>query len=136
MKKRIAGLLCCCMVALLPALRAGAEGGWQKPADVQAAVLIESTSGTVLCGENENAACSVAGLSKFPALLTLAQAFDAGTIRDEVPMRVSGRAAAIGGPTAFLDSGEELAAAELMKAAVMISAGDAIMTLGEGAYGS
>ena len=136
MKKRIAGLLCCCMVALLPALRAGAEGGWQKPADVQAAVLIESTSGTVLCGENENAACSVAGLSKFPALLTLAQAFDAGTIRDEAPMRVSGRAAAIGGPTAFLDSGEELAAAELMKAAVMISAGDAIMALGEGAYGS
>ena len=136
MRKRISRMLCWFIALLLPVLHAGAEAGWEMPADVQAAVLLESAGGTVLCGENENTACPVAGLSKLPALLTLAQAFDAGTIRDDAAMRVSGHAASIGGPTAFLDSGEELSARELMKAAVMISAGDAIMTLGEGAYGS
>ena len=51
-------------------------------------------------------------------------------------MQVSPRAAAIPGPTAFLESGERIEAGELLKAAVMISAGDAIVTLGENAFGS
>ena len=79
---------------------------------------------------------AVAGLRKLPAVLTLCRAFDSGLISESAGMQVSPRAASISGPTAFLESGERIEAGELLKAAVMISAGDAIVTLGENAFGS
>lgn len=79
---------------------------------------------------------AVAGLRKLPAVLTLCRAFDSGLISETAGMQVSPRAASISGPTAFLESGERIEAGELLKAAVMISAGDAIVTLGENAFGS
>ncbi len=79
---------------------------------------------------------AVAGLRKLPAVLTLCRAFDSGLIAESTGMQVSPRAASIPGPTAFLEAGERIEAGELLKAAVMISAGDAIVTLGENAFGS
>ena len=79
---------------------------------------------------------AVAGLRKLPAVLTLCRAFDKGLISESAGMQVSPHAASIPGPTAFLESGERIEAGELLKAAVMISAGDAIVTLGENAFGS
>ena len=81
-------------------------------------------------------AMPVAGLRKLPAVLTLCRAFDSGLILESTGMQVSPHAASISGPTAFLESGERIEAGELLKAAVMISAGDAIVTLGENAFGS
>ena len=78
---------------------------------------------------------AVAGLRKLPAVLTLCRAFDSGLISESTGMQVSPHAASIPGPTAFLESGERIEAGELLKAAVMISAGDAIVTL-ENAFGS
>ena len=79
---------------------------------------------------------AVAGLRKLPAVLTLCRAFDSGLIGENTGMQVSPHAASISGPTAFLESGERIEAGDLLKAAVMISAGDAIVTLGENAFGS
>ena len=79
---------------------------------------------------------AVAGLRKLPAVLTLCRAFDSGLISESTGMQVSPHAASISGPTAFLEAGERIEAGELLKAAVMISAGDAIVTLGENAFGS
>ncbi len=81
-------------------------------------------------------AMAVAGLRKLPAVLTLCRAFDKGLISESVGMQVSPHAASIPGPTAFLESGERIDAGSLLMAAVMISAGDAIVTLGENAFGS
>lgn len=79
---------------------------------------------------------AVAGLRKLPAVLTLCRAFDRGLVAESAGMQVSPRAASISGPTAFLEAGERIEAGELLKAAVMISAGDAIVTLGENVFGS
>ena len=81
-------------------------------------------------------AMAVAGLRKLPAVLTLCRAFDNGLISETAGMQVSPHAASISGPTAFLEAGERIEAGDLLKAAVMISAGDAIVTLGENAFGS
>ena len=81
-------------------------------------------------------AMAVAGLRKLPAVLTLCRAFDSGLIAESTGMQVSPHAASIPGPTAFLESGERIDAGSLLMAAVMISAGDAIVTLGENAFGS
>jgi len=103
---------------------------------VCSAALVDGRNGVVLWSSSGAEMLPVAGVSKLPALLTLAQAFDAGFVREDQTVRVSERAASIGGPTAFLEAGEELPASELMKAGVMISAGDAIVALGESVYGS
>ena len=81
-------------------------------------------------------AFGVAGLSKLPAILTLCNAFDENLIDHDATVTVSRSAAAIGGPTAFLQANESIAAEELIRAAVMISAGDAIWALMEHAFGS
>ena len=60
---------------------------------------------------------AVAGLRKLPAVLTLCRAFDKGLISESA-------------------GGERIDAGSLLMAAVMISAGDAIVTLGENAFGS
>ncbi len=134
MARRMLPLLLVLALCLPP--RAARAAEWTMPEDVDAAALTDGTGGVLLCGSGEEQARQVAGLARLPALLTLARAFDAGALDGAAALRVSERAAGIGGPTAFLESGEQMAADELMKAAVMISAGDAIVTLGEGAFGS
>jgi D-alanyl-D-alanine carboxypeptidase (penicillin-binding protein 5/6) len=79
---------------------------------------------------------NVAGLTKLPAVLTLCLAFDKGLIDENAEIKVSANAAAIEGPSAYLSKGETIAAKELIRAAVMISAGDAIVALSEHAFGS
>lgn len=79
---------------------------------------------------------NVAGLTKLPAVLTLCLAVDKGLIDENAEVRVSANAAAIDGPSAYLRKGETIPAKELIRAAVMISAGDAIFALSEHAFGS
>lgn len=79
---------------------------------------------------------NIAGLTKLPAVLTLCDAIDRGLIDENAAVTVGAKAASIGGPTAFLKKGETISAKELIRAAVMISAGDAIYALGEHAFGS
>ncbi len=78
----------------------------------------------------------VAGLAKLPAVLTLCYAVDRGLLAPDTIVSVGMRAAQIGGQTIFLKNGEQVKAEELLRAAVMISAGDAIWALMESAFGS
>ncbi len=79
---------------------------------------------------------NVAGLSRLPALVYICEAFDKGLITADTAVYVSEIAAGIGGPTAFIASGESIAAGALIKAAVMITAGDASFALAETVAGS
>lgn len=93
-------------------------------------------SDTVVSENNADEWLNVAGLTKLPAVLTLCLAFDKGLIDENSEINVSSNAASIGGPSAYLKKGEKVAAKELIRAAVMISAGDAIYALFEHAFGS
>lgn len=132
----IMALLLAILLLPLPAWAENDGGALPGTESLASAVLMEQQTSTRLWAANADRDCAVAGLCKLPALLTLAQSMDEGAIDPAAMMSVSSHAAEIPGPTAFLDSGETVAASELMKAAVMISAGDAIMTLGENAFGS
>ncbi len=115
-------------------------GAWgdEEPVDVAAPAWCLTLPGRAepLLDKKGAEPMAVAGLRKLPAVLTLCRAFDSGLISESAGMQVSPRAASISGPTAFLEAGERIEAGELLKAAVMISAGDAIVTLGENAFGS
>lgn len=93
-------------------------------------------SDMILSEQNADAWLNVAGLTKLPAVLTLCNAFDKGLLDDQTVITVSAKAASITGPSAYLKKGETIKASELIRAAVMISAGDAIYALAEHAFGS
>lgn len=136
MKRILIMALIACMI-LLPHHVVLAENiPMSQESAFKAAVLIEAKTGTRLWEKQADEVLAVAGLVKLPAILTLAQSMDDGSLSSSASIRVSQRAASISGPTAFLQASEDIIAAELMKASVMISAGDAITALGETAYGS
>lgn len=128
MRRKLIVLLCAVM------LLAGKSKADSKSA--RASVLMPAGSAAVLSEENAEEKLPVAGLTKLPAILTLCRAFDSGLIAPETEMEVSKKASKVSGPTAFLEAGEHIRADELLKAAVMISAGDAIYALMENAFGS
>ena len=119
--------LCCWICTILP-----------TSADTEAKAYCVAASGSceILTGENTDEAYGTAGLCKLPAILTLCSSFDRGLIHADSVVTVGKGASRIGGPTAFLKEGEQIRAEELIRAAVMISAGDAIWALMEHAFGS
>ncbi len=105
-------------------------------ADASSALLAEATTQQPLLEQNADTPSSVAGLAKLPALLVLSEAVDQGKLDLKSEIAVSDKAAGVGGPTAFIEGGEVISAEPLMKAAVMICAGDAITALGEALSGT
>lgn len=93
-------------------------------------------SDMIIAESNADEWLNIAGVTKLPAVLTLCNAFDQGLIEPDAKVTVSAKAASIGGPSAYLQKNETVAARELLRAAVMISAGDAIYALAEHAFGS
>lgn len=136
MRNRFAPLMMALVLLLLPGLALAENPAITNVTGLKGAVLMEPATVTRLWAQDGDARLSVAGLTKLPAILTLCQAFDEGLLSESAEMRVSTRSAGIPGPSAFLSAGETMPARALVKAAVMISAGDAIMTLGENAFGS
>jgi D-alanyl-D-alanine carboxypeptidase (penicillin-binding protein 5/6) len=108
----------------------------KKLEDIPSALLIEANSMQTIWEKEADAMYTVAGLSKIPALLVICEAMDSGELALDQVAEVSRLAASVSGPTAFLSAGERISLKELVKAAVMISAGDAIMTLAESLCGT
>lgn len=123
---------------LLPGSRALADSG-AMPADLagaKAAVLAEQAGGRAVAAHQGDEKLAVGGLTRLPALLAVCEAMDQGILTLDTEVTVSEAAAHIKGPTAFLAAYESIDAGSLLKAAVMITAGDAICALAEAGYGS
>jgi len=131
----IALLLILCAVPV-KALAAVGESNTISMEGASGQVLTEASTQQVLIEYEADTARSVAGLSKLPGLLVLCEAVDSGMFDLTSLVQVSQEAARISGPTAFIEGGEAIEAAPLMKAAVMVCAGDAIYALGEALFGS
>ena len=127
--------------ALVCSALAGAGGA---PAEAEPAVdtgsakacfLTELTTDTAVFSFNADAKLPAAGLAKLAPLLIACEAFDGSVIGDDAPVTVGAKAAGLGGTTAFLREGERMSAGELLRAAVMINAGDAVHALAEAVCG-
>ncbi|MDO5110893.1 MAG: hypothetical protein Q4E65_01170 [Clostridia bacterium] len=132
-KKKTVIILCLCFYLLLPA----PTRGLPIEIDSGAAVCVmEAQSGVILMEQEAQKAMDTAGLMRLPALLSVCEAADRGELELTQRLRISEAAADIGGPTAFLTTGEEMLAGDLYKSAVMIMAGDAIFALSEAVLSS
>ncbi len=135
--KRITAILLTLIMLVANAAAVCAEA--EAPIDLSAAsaaLLVNTETGkTVLC-MNEEKPVEAAGLVRLPALLTICRAFDEGRLTCDMTVTVSSEAAAIRGTTAFLSPNERIKAEELLKASVMLTAGDSIRALLQALYPS
>lgn len=104
--------------------------------DVGGVYLCEATTGKVLYAENEFSAASPASVTKVMTLLLVCEALSEGRISLEDQVRVSANAASMGGSQVFLEEGEKITVADLIKSTVIASGNDSAVALAELCAGS
>ncbi|QKY69247.1 D-alanyl-D-alanine carboxypeptidase family protein [Lentibacillus sp. CBA3610] len=104
--------------------------------DSQSAMLIERDTGKVLFDKNSHEKLPPASMTKVMTLLLIMEALDEEKITKEETIRVSERAASMGGSQVFLETGEEMTVEDLLKAVAVASANDASVALAERIAGS
>ena len=104
--------------------------------EAKSAVLMEATTGTILFAQNENEALAPASVTKVMTLLLVMEAIAANRIQLTDVVRISAKAASMGGSQVFMKEGEEFTVEELLKCCVIASANDAALALAEHSYGT
>lgn len=129
--KRLFAALCLCALALsLPARAAGPE------VNAPSAVLMEKSTGTVLCAKDEHTPREPASVTKIMTLLLTMEAIDSGSLSYDDAVAASAHAASMGGSQIWLREGEKMTVRDLIKAVCVVSGNDAAVALGEHLAGS
>lgn len=104
--------------------------------NAKSAVLMEVYTGTVLFDQNSDEKLPPASITKIMSLLLIIEAIDSGKISLSDTVSASEHASSMGGSQIWLEVGETMTVDELLKAAVIASANDATVALGEKISGS
>lgn len=99
-------------------------------------VLMEAKTGQVLLNNNPHEKLSPASITKIMSLLLVMEALEKGKLTMETPISASEHACSMGGSQIWLEPGETMTVHEMLKAAVIASANDATVALGEAVAGS
>lgn len=102
----------------------------------KSAILMETTTGTVLYAQNAEESLPPASVTKVMTLLLVMEAVDSGVIRLDDTVTVSANAASMGGSQVYLKEGERMKLDDLLKSVVIASANDAAVALAEYLCGS
>ena len=110
--------------------------GFPETLDCRSAILIETSTGSVLYEKNADAPYPPASVTKIMTLLLVCEAVDSGRISfsDKVP--VSENAAKMGGSQVYLKVGEDMTLEDMFKSVVIASANDCAVALAEYVAGS
>ena len=113
----------------------------KQPADslgltAKAAVLMNAETGKIIYSVNENQQLPEASITKIMTMLLVFEALDEKKITMEESVTCSEYAASMGGSQIWLEPGETMTVHELIKAALVGSANDACVALGEHIAGS
>lgn len=95
------------------------------------AILCEASTGQVIFEKNADERRPVASVNKVMTILLTLEAVDEGRVSLEDQVKVSPRAASMGGSQAFLDAGERYKLSELLKTVIVASANDSAVALAE-----
>lgn len=102
----------------------------------KSSVLMEAGTGQILLENNPHEKLPPASITKIMSLLLVMEALDAGKLTMETPISASEHACSMGGSQIWLEPNETMTVHELLKAAVIASANDATVALGEAIAGS
>lgn len=100
------------------------------------AILMEKTTGTIICEKNANERMPPASVTKIMTLLLIFDSIADGKIELEDQVTVSEYAASMGGSQVFLEPGEIQTVDTLIKCIAVSSANDACVAMGEYICGS
>ena len=131
--KRIAALgLALAMAGLL------AAPAYAVPAEVTApsAILMEKTTGKVLCEQNADAQYEPASVTKVMTLLLVMEAIDSGNLGWDDMVTASPHAISMGGSQIWLKENEQMSVRDMVKAVTVVSANDCAVALAEHIAGS
>lgn len=104
--------------------------------DGRSAILMEPNSGEVLFSKNSDQKLPPASVTKLMVMLLTLEAVDKGQIKLTDVISASPEACRMGGSQIWLEPGEEMTVADLLKAVCIVSANDASYALGEHLAGS
>lgn len=99
-------------------------------------ILMEASTGMVLLEENADEALPPASVTKIMTLLLVMEAVADGKLGWDEMLTTSEYAASMGGSQVFLEPGETMSTAEMVKCVVVASANDAAVVLAERVAGS
>lgn len=102
----------------------------------KSAILMEPNTGNVLYESNADEVLAPASITKIMSLLLVMEAIDKGMFDLETVLSASEHACSMGGSQIWLEPGESMTVDDLLKAAVVASANDATVALGEAVAGS
>lgn len=104
--------------------------------NAKSAILIEAFTGEVLYEYNADEALAPASMTKIMTLLLTMEAVEKGNIKLDDTVRVSEKAAGMGGSQVFLEPNSEYTLDEILKAVCIASGNDAAVVLAENIGGS
>ncbi|HLR63356.1 MAG TPA: D-alanyl-D-alanine carboxypeptidase family protein [Lentibacillus sp.] len=104
--------------------------------DAQSGILMERDTGKIMFDKNAHEKLPPASMTKVMTLLLIMKALDEGKIDKDETIRISERAASMGGSQIFLEAGEEMSVDDLLKGVAIASANDASVALAERIAGS
>ena len=110
--------------------------GTQLDIKAKSAILMEVNTGEILCEMNSDEQLPPASITKIMSLLLVMEAIDHGEMSVEDVIAASEHACSMGGSQIWLEPGESMTVDDLLKAAVIASANDATVALGEQIAGS
>lgn len=120
----------------LEATETNAAIGQTLDIKARSAVLLEPNTGKVLYEMNADEKLAPASITKIMSLLLVMEAIDRGDLTTETVVTASEHACSMGGSQIWLEPGEAMTVNDLLKAAVIASANDACVALGEAVAGS
>lgn len=95
------------------------------------AILMESSTGTILYEKNSHERLRPASITKIMTLILIFEAIESGSISKSDIVTVSEHAAGMGGSQVFLEPGEEQTVDDLLKCISIASANDACVAMAE-----
>ena len=111
---------------------------YAAPAEVTApsAILMEKTTGKVLCEQNADAQYEPASVTKVMTLLLVMEAIDGGRMGWDDLVTASPHAISMGGSQIWLKENEQMSVRDMVKAVTVVSANDCAVALAEHVAGS
>jgi serine-type D-Ala-D-Ala carboxypeptidase (penicillin-binding protein 5/6) len=100
------------------------------------AILLERDTGKLLFDKNAHEKLPPASMTKIMTLLLIMEQLEKGSLKLDEKVRVSERAASMGGSQIFLEAGEEMTVNDLLKGIAIASGNDASVAMAERVAGS
>ena len=127
--KSFVSILLICLMLFPNTLYGMAEEDTSKPQLLsEAFVLMEASTGTIICEKNMEKVLPPASITKIMTLILIYEALDEGVITKETIVTASDYAASMGGSQVYLEAGEQQTVETLIKCICISSANDACVT--------